>query len=93
MIPAEKPPDSPNPRRSIAAAALASALIAGVAVVLGGLGGCSKPPPRSTEDPGVVGPKGDPWKAAAAKMRKDTDFATTTRLTSRRADVKDILRK
>lgn len=75
MTPAENPPDSPGPRRLLAGPVLALALLVGGALVLSGIGGCSKPPARTTEGQGGGGEKVEPWKVAAAKLQKETDFA------------------
>jgi len=70
MIPAASSSDSSAPRRSFAGAfALA---LAGAAVALSSVS-CSKPPKPSADVQGQAGPKVEPWKAAAARLRKDTD--------------------
>src|SRR5262245_16059256 len=78
MIPAANPSEkNPRPLRPPAAAALAFALLAGAILALSSIGGCSKAPARPTDDISTgPGEKVDQWKAAAAKLRKDTDAAT-----------------
>jgi hypothetical protein len=69
MTPAPTPPDArPSSRRAAAALSLAAALLAALS------GGCSKPVSTHASNDSSA-PKGDPWKAAAARLKKDTDFA------------------
>ena len=75
MTPADNPPDSPNPRWSLAGPVLALVLLAGGAIALSSLGGCSKPPTPLADDQGTGGEKADAWKAASARLQKDTDAA------------------
>jgi hypothetical protein len=70
MTPAPTPPDARPFRRAAAALPLAAALLA--AALPGG--GCSKPVGTHASNDSTA-PRGDPWKAAAARLKKDTDFA------------------
>lgn len=68
------PPDTPRPRRVLAGLSLAAALVAAVAVAVAvTAGGCSKPP-APPPDLGNTGPKGDPWKVAGVRLKKDADL-------------------
>jgi hypothetical protein len=49
--------------------------LAAVAVTISG-GGCSKPPVRTSDDQNNAGPKGDPWKAAGARLKKDSELTS-----------------
>src|SRR5262249_27731506 len=84
MTPAANPPDPSRPRL-LAGLSLAALLAASVAVAFS-CGGCSKPPPPVQESTDTV--KGDPWKAAAVRLKKETDLvATKTALSALTADV------
>lgn len=70
MTPTDTPPD----RRPLAALTLVAALL-GVAAALAVTTGCGKPPPPMKYDEETTVAKGDPWKGAAQRLRKDTDLA------------------
>jgi hypothetical protein len=66
---AAPPRRSRPPARATRLAGLAAALALAA-------GGCGRAPSGSTTGDPAVGPtKGDPWKAAAARLKKDTDLA------------------
>jgi hypothetical protein len=75
MTASAPPPDPSRSRRLLAGLSLAAALLAGVAVTIGG-GGCSKPPVRPNDEQNNAGPKGDPWKTAGARLKKDTELTS-----------------
>lgn len=70
------PPETPAPRRPFVGAAAALTLFAGAAIALSGVS-CSKPPQTSDGGSGVGTAKVEPWKAAAARLRKETDATAT----------------
>ena len=73
MTASAPPPDTPGPRRALAGLTVAVALVAAVAAVVLTGGGCSKPPTPPAEVTGT-GPKGDPWKVAGVRLKKDPDL-------------------
>ncbi|VTR93822.1 unnamed protein product [Gemmata massiliana] len=62
-------------RRPLATFAFAAGLFAVGAAALVGASGCTKPPTgvKNTEEQAVT--KGDPWKVAGQRLRKETDWA------------------
>lgn len=76
MTPAATPPEPPTFPRFLAGLSCFAVLLAAIMAVT--IGGCSKPPSTTTiADNTNAGPKGDPWKAAGARLKKQTDLATT----------------
>ncbi len=71
MTPTEKQSENPS-RRPFATVLLASALLAVIAA-LTSTSGCGKPPPGLKPDEKTL--KGDPWKVAGQRLKKDTDLA------------------
>src|SRR3954468_1259690 len=77
MTPAAKPHEPPRrPARLLAGLFLAVALLAASGVIVS-TGGCSKPPATQKGDPTANGPKGDPWKIAEQRLRKESDLTAT----------------
>src|SRR5579883_2230268 len=77
MTPAATPPEPSTSPRFLAGLSCLTVLLAAIITVTVG-GGCSKPPTTATvADNTNVGPKGDPWKAAGARLKKQTDLAAT----------------
>ena len=67
------PDHRPDSRRSLAALTLAALFVVGAALT--GASGCTKPPSgvKNNEEP--VAAKGDPWKVAGQRLKKETDWA------------------
>ncbi len=88
MTASAPPPDTPRPHRVLAGLFLVAALVVMVAVAVTVSGvGCSKPP-TPPPDTATAGPKGDAWKVAGVRLKKDTDTtATKTALSALTSDV------
>lgn len=86
MTPAASPPEPSRVRRLIAGALLAAGLLATLAVPISSVG-CSKAPKHAGGD-SETGVKGDPWKVAGARLKKETDLiGTKAALTALTSDV------
>src|SRR5262245_9294331 len=80
MNPAATPPGSRFASRLLAGL-LAIAFVAAVAAVTLSGGGCSRAPSTiSGDDSTSTEPKGDPWKTAGVRLKKETTFASTQQI-------------
>ncbi len=71
----DNPPDC-SPHR-LAACGIASAALFGAVAALVSIGGCSKPPAAIKQEDDRTVLKGDPWKVAGARLKKDPEPNTT----------------